>query len=78
MKRQWIWGDKRIGYAVSATGKKKYPWRSEVWYGHKIYRTDEFRTKEEAVDYATHRKRGHYGGMSHKRALERYKPKKGK
>ena len=54
--------DPKQGYAVSRTGQKKYPWQSEVWYGNKIYRTDKFQTKEEAIDYIRHRKKGRYGG----------------
>jgi len=76
--RIWVWGDKGIGYAVSATGRKKHPWQSEVWFAHRIYRTDLWATKDEALDYARQRKRGHYGGISHKVALKRFQPKKGR
>lgn len=67
MARQWVWGDKKVGYAVKKLKRIKRPWRSEVWYKNRIWRTDDWNTKDDAINYAKGRKRNFYGGKSAER-----------
>lgn len=75
VSRQWIWGDRRVGYAVRKLARKKRPWQSEVWFHGRIWRIDEWETKEDALDYARQRKRNFYGGKSAERVLKDLKAK---
>jgi len=71
--REWVWGDRQVGYAVRRLKRKRNPWRSEVWLKGRIYRTDDWATKADALDYARHRKRNFYGGRSASQVLKRLK-----
>lgn len=75
VSRQWVWGGRRVGYSVRKLSRKKRPWRSEVWLKNRIWRTDEWNTKEEALEYASQRKRNFYGGKSASRVLKDLKAK---
>lgn len=72
VRRRWLWGDKRMGYALRILARKKSPYRAEVWYKGRCWRTDDFSTEAGAMKYAWQRKRSFYRRMSPAQARKKY------
>lgn len=75
IRREWLWGDKRMGYAVQKLTRQRNPWRVEVWFDGRRWRTDDFATEAEATKFARERKRRFYGGKTQAQAIKNYRGK---
>jgi len=65
-RMQWLWGDKKRGVSLYRLDYQKPQWRVAFWKNGRLYRTEEYPTKGEAlVEGRAYAKEVKTGGFIH-------------